>query len=151
MPKSVCVCCGNDATGLAIEEDYVIRGIRAIKQKLGMKPKNNKLVLCKQCYPKHAHATKNAEQKQVSYPVVILQDSTRHPSQWVERLGYEASRKNYESRQIMYVALGVIFAVLGVIIAPGIGTFLFSVAVILLLFLMSLLSYVPKVALSASR
>lgn len=146
MAKTICVCCGNQAAGLPIEEDHIIRSLKYTKSKLGMKLQNNKLVMCKQCYPKHAHASKDAPVKKVDYPIVILQDPGRHPINWVERQGYETSRKGYESRQIMYVSLGIIFAILGLIIAPNLGTLFFSIVIIVFLYLMSLLSYVPKVA-----
>lgn len=147
LAKSICVCCGNESAGLAVEEDGVIKGIRFIKAKLNMKVNSSKLVWCKQCYPKHAHATaaasKSAEKKE--YPIVVLEDPGRHPIGWVERAGYEASRKSYQSRQITYVAIGAIFGVLGVLLSPGIASILAAALIIAFLYLMSLLTYTPKI------
>src|SRR5690349_14447603 len=148
MVNGICVCCGNEKPGLAIEIDGVIRGLRLVKEKLGMKVKNNKLVWCKECYPKHAHATKSAAESagKKSYPVVVLDDAGRHPNEWVERAGYEASRKRYESRQMRYLAIGVVFAVLGIIISPSAWSVLAAILVVFFLYLMSLLTYAPKIA-----
>lgn len=148
MAKSICVCCGNESTGLAVEQDNVIRSLKWIKAKLNMKVNNNKLVWCKPCYPKHAHATKEAAKSASNkdYPVVVVHDEGRHPVSWVERAGYEASRKSYESRQIKYIAIGAVFGILGVLLSPQIGSFLVAIIVIFFLYLMSLLTYAPKIA-----
>ncbi|HVA83239.1 MAG TPA: hypothetical protein VNF06_03685 [Candidatus Aquilonibacter sp.] len=147
MANGICVCCGNKGPGLPIEIDGVIRGLRLVKERLRMKVNNNRLVWCKECYPKHAHATKSAAESagKKDYPVVVLEDAGRHPNEWVERAGYEASRKGYESRQMRYLAIGVVFAVLGVIISPAVWSIIAAILVVLFLYLMSLLTYAPKI------
>ncbi|MDE1845690.1 MAG: hypothetical protein KGH53_00175 [Candidatus Micrarchaeota archaeon] len=153
MARSICVCCGNEAAGLPVEEDSVIRGLRFVKAKLHMKVNNSKLVWCRQCYPKHVHATVSASKNQnkTGVPVVVLQDPGRHPTSWVERVGYEESRRNYESRQMTYIAIGVIFGILGVLISFGIGSIIAAIVVIIFLYLMSLLTYTPKIAVKTAK
>ncbi|MDE1827820.1 MAG: hypothetical protein KGH65_01530 [Candidatus Micrarchaeota archaeon] len=146
--KSVCVCCGNERNGLEVEVDYVIRAIRFVKEKLHLKVMNNRLIWCKECYPRHMHATKDAavNPKFEGEGVVILEDAGRHSQNSVERLGYEQSRKAYESRQAVYVGIGIVFALLGIILSPSVTSIAVSIALVVFLYLLSLLNYTPKIA-----
>jgi len=151
--KSFCVCCGNETNGLDVEIDSVIRGIRFVKEKLHLKVMNNRLVWCKECYPRHIHAAKGAaiNPKFENEPVVLLEDSGRHSQSSVERLGYEQSRKTYETRQAVYVGIGVVFAVLGIIVSPSLTSVVVSVALVVFLYLLSLLNYTPKIAAKGAK
>ncbi len=60
---------------------------------------------------------------------------------------YLKERNKYIRRQIFYIAVGIIFAALLIIDARSIGAVLFGLAIILLLYLLSLLSYIPAVEL----
>lgn len=46
--KSVCILCEKERSGKPIKEDFVIKTIRGIKQKLRIAT-NNKLVVCSEC------------------------------------------------------------------------------------------------------
>ncbi|MGI0141159.1 MAG: hypothetical protein ACREBF_00705 [Candidatus Micrarchaeales archaeon] len=145
MRKNVCICCGNEVNGLEVTEDYVIKGIKLVKSKLNMKLRNNRLVWCKECYPKHVHASKGeiVDAKYAGEPVVTIKTLGLKA---IECRGYEQRRKNYETRQMTYVGIGVIFAALGLIISPSLQGVLVSVILILFLYLLSLLNYTPKIA-----
>ncbi|ASI14038.1 membrane protein [Candidatus Mancarchaeum acidiphilum] len=59
---------------------------------------------------------------------------------------YLKERNKYIRRQIFYIAIGIVFAALLIIMSGGsIGAILFGLAIILLLYLLSLLSYIPAV------
>ncbi len=114
--KSFCIICGNETNGIEVENDFVINSIRWLKTKVTKNVKNNRLVVCKACYPK-----------------------------------YKEQRKRYESRQRLYLAFGIIFAFLSIVVSPRIGTVLISAAVVLFLYLMSLLSYMPKIRIGIKK
>ncbi|MCL5008578.1 MAG: hypothetical protein M1156_01655 [Candidatus Marsarchaeota archaeon] len=115
--KSYCIVCGQERDGIEIKEDNVIRSIRFIKKKVFNSVKNNRIVVCKECYEK-----------------------------------YKKYRKRYVRRQAMYVALGVIFLIMLLLISssssPTIYSFLyalsFGIGVLILLYLLSLLNYMPE-------
>ncbi|MEM3781464.1 MAG: hypothetical protein QXT43_00675 [Candidatus Micrarchaeaceae archaeon] len=108
--RSVCIICGNEKQGLEVENDFVINSIRWFKKNVTKNERNNRLVVCRDCYIKYA-----------------------------------GMRKKYEGRVRLYLALGIIFALFAFLVsadklyALAIGAF-----VVALLYLFSMLSYMPK-------
>ena len=100
--------------GIEIEEDDVIRTIRWFNRKILRTPdRNNKIVICSDCYDK-----------------------------------YKKYRKRYKSRQRTYIILGVLFAVFGIIVAQNkIVAVLLGIVIIVALYLLSFLSYMPELKL----
>ncbi|MCL5239056.1 MAG: hypothetical protein M1286_01110 [Candidatus Marsarchaeota archaeon] len=111
MQKSYCIVCGEERRGIPVEDDFVLGSIRWFKRNVTKNERNNKLVVCRSCYPK-----------------------------------YISGRKKFESRQKLYIAFGVIFASLNLFISATIYSVLVSVAVLLLLFAFSFLSYTPRIS-----
>ncbi|NYZ74077.1 hypothetical protein H0O00_02960 [Candidatus Micrarchaeota archaeon] len=61
--KKMCVSCQadvEDKTAFPIKEDRIIRGLRAIKMRLGI-AQMNKLFVCESCVPKHAERRRSFE------------------------------------------------------------------------------------------
>lgn len=56
---------------------------------------------------------------------------------------YKTRRKKYLSRQRTYLVLGFLFMLFGVVIARNAQSFIIGVVVIIILYLLSLLSYLP--------
>lgn len=107
--QSYCIICGKNKEGVGIKEDYVIGSIRWFNRKVLKQFRNNRLVVCKTCYPK-----------------------------------YKEQRKKFVGRQRLYIALGAIFLILGVLLDRTVAAFLLGIAVVIVLYLFSLLSYVPE-------
>lgn len=109
--ESYCVMCGKKKEGIAIKEDYVIDSIRWFNRTVLKQFRNNKLVVCQECYPK-----------------------------------YKEQRKKFAGRQRLYIALGIIFVILGVFLDRTIGALLIGLVILGVLYLFSLLSYVPELS-----
>ncbi|MEM0086893.1 MAG: hypothetical protein QW774_03510 [Candidatus Micrarchaeaceae archaeon] len=107
--KSYCIICGKEKQGIPIEEDFVIESIRWFKRNVTKNEQHNRLVVCRECYPKYAK-----------------------------------QRKSFESRRTLYIALGIAFIILSVLISPRATTIAIAVAVAVFLYLLSFLSYMPK-------
>lgn len=60
---------------------------------------------------------------------------------------YKKKRGAYESRQRLYLALGAAFFLISVVVSPHPATVLIASAVLAGVCLLSLLSYIPKIAL----
>jgi hypothetical protein len=59
---------------------------------------------------------------------------------------YDKARNSYVKKQISYVAIAVAFAVLLIIVAAGnLGAIVYGLAIIIFMYLLSLLSYTPGV------
>jgi hypothetical protein len=58
---------------------------------------------------------------------------------------YKKDRKRYESRQRTYIALGVVFVLMSMFLSPNIMTLLISLVILVILYFLSLLSYMPKI------
>jgi len=58
---------------------------------------------------------------------------------------YKKRRGTYESRQKLYLALGVMFVVVSLLLSPKPLTVLVSALVLAMVYLFSLMSYVPKI------
>lgn len=109
MAKTVCIICGLEKPGIPVKEDYVIGSIRWLKKNVFRNEKGNKLVVCRECYPK-----------------------------------YKKEREAFISRQRTYIALGIIFLIASVLLsASKLGAIFLGILVLLLLYLVSLLNYVP--------
>ncbi|MDE1854802.1 MAG: hypothetical protein KGH57_00570 [Candidatus Micrarchaeota archaeon] len=110
MQKSYCIICGKERSGIAVENDTVLGSIRWFKANVTKDEKNNRLVVCKECYPK-----------------------------------YSAGRAKFESRQKLYIGLGFVFAALNILIARNLASLVVSIFIVLLLFALSFLSYMPRI------
>ena len=51
--KSYCMICGRQKEGIAIKEDPVIEVIKWYKANITRNVKNNRIVVCRECYPKY--------------------------------------------------------------------------------------------------
>ncbi len=58
---------------------------------------------------------------------------------------YKKRRARYESRQRVYLALGVAFVIISLLVSPRAVTVLVSFAVLAVMYLFSLMSYIPKI------
>lgn len=112
---TVCIICGKERVGIPVKNDYIIEAIRWIKTNITKNEKNNRLVVCKECYPK-----------------------------------YKKERDRFISRFAIYVGLGVVFVITGSLIG-GFGALLYTLPVLLLLFLLSLLNYMPALDIETVR
>jgi len=64
-----CVVCFKEKDGYKVYDDFVIRTIRGIKQKLGI-AKNNSLVVCKDCFEEHRKKRKAYEKTLIIHIVL---------------------------------------------------------------------------------
>jgi VIT1/CCC1 family predicted Fe2+/Mn2+ transporter len=64
---------------------------------------------------------------------------------------YSKRRRAYESRQMLYLALGVAFFAISVAVSPSPVTVLIATAVLAGVYLLSLLSYTPKIAIEGAH
>jgi len=69
--NSVCIICGKRKKGSEVEEDIFIKGIKEVKKILGIE-KKNKLVVCKECYPKYLEMRKKYETKRKHFLIIFL-------------------------------------------------------------------------------
>ncbi|MGB9703593.1 MAG: hypothetical protein ACP5HJ_00505 [Candidatus Micrarchaeia archaeon] len=68
--NSYCIMCGKRRKGYEVEEDLVIKSIRRIKKVFGIE-KKNKLVVCKECYPRYLKERKKFEDKQKHFAILL--------------------------------------------------------------------------------
>lgn len=108
--------CGREKKGIGVNEDFVILAIKWFKKNVTRNAEGNRLVVCREDYPK-----------------------------------YVESRKRFESRQRTYLALGMAFAVLSMLVHPAVTTLAIVLAVVLLMYALSLLSYTPKINVTSSH
>lgn len=59
---------------------------------------------------------------------------------------YKKERQRYDRRRTIYTALGILFFITSVAMFPKPGTVLVSLGVLALLYLFSLMSYVPRIS-----
>jgi hypothetical protein len=52
--KSYCLVCGKEKDGIPIKEDYVVGMMRWFNRKVMRRGGNNKVVICRECYPKYS-------------------------------------------------------------------------------------------------
>jgi hypothetical protein len=78
--------------------------------------------------------TKNAK----NYQMVVCKD---------DFLKYKKKREGYERKQILYIIIGILFLVLLLIFANGryLGAIVYGFAIIIFMYLLSLISYMPAV------
>ncbi len=119
MAGSYCIICGKEKKGIAVSDDHVLKALRWFKKNVTRNVRNNKLVVCKECYPQ-----------------------------------YTKMRKRYVGRRTAYVALGVLFLMFAVIVsagASGIAAFIIGVIIIIFLYLLSLVNYMPALQLKKQK
>ncbi len=64
---------------------------------------------------------------------------------------YAKERRRYTSRLSLYIGIGVIFAILLIISTPSLGSALAAIGVLVFLYALSLLSYIPRLELEAQQ
>lgn len=69
MAKACIICAKIVPHGLAVEDDLVIQGIRAVKQRLGI-AKNNELVVCPGCTEEYKKKRGEYEKRLVQHVVI---------------------------------------------------------------------------------
>ncbi len=67
MRKSYCIVCGNERDGIEIKEDHVIKAVRWFKTNITRNEVNNRLVVCKECYPKYEKARHRYQSRRIMY------------------------------------------------------------------------------------
>lgn len=69
----ICIICEKEPSGNAykVQDDFIIKGIRAIKQKLGV-AKNNELYVCEPCYAVYKEKRKKFERNIVFYTAMAI-------------------------------------------------------------------------------
>ncbi|MGC8675955.1 MAG: hypothetical protein ACP5T3_00350 [Candidatus Micrarchaeia archaeon] len=67
MAKSICIVCGEEKQGIEVEQDWVINTIRWFKRNVTKNEQGNRLVVCKECYPKYAIMRKKYEGREKLY------------------------------------------------------------------------------------
>lgn len=112
MAKNICIVCGKEKNGIEIKSDFIIESIRWFKRNITKNEQSNRLVVCKECYPKYKEL-------------------------WSKQSG----------RQKLYIGLGLAFAVVSLLISPRVGTVAIAALLLLFLYLLSLLNYVPRIKL----
>ncbi|MCX8175017.1 MAG: hypothetical protein N3E51_02325 [Candidatus Micrarchaeota archaeon] len=65
----VCIICEKETDGSAVADDFVIRTIRAVKQRFGI-AKNNILVVCSSCMEEHRKRRERYERNLVMHVLV---------------------------------------------------------------------------------
>lgn len=59
---------------------------------------------------------------------------------------YALSRRKFESRQKLYVIFGVLFVILSLLVSRSASTLPIAILIMLLLYLFSFLSYMPRIS-----
>jgi cell division protein FtsW (lipid II flippase) len=85
---------------------------------------------------------KNVTKNEKGYELVVCKDDYKK---------YKKYRDRYASRQLLYLIIGVFFLVVGLIISPRLSTFVATAAILLVLYLLSLMSYMPELDLKRAR
>ncbi len=67
MQKSYCIVCGRQRNGIEVQDDFVLGTIRWLKENVTHNAKNNRLVVCKDCYPKYTVSRKKFEFRERVY------------------------------------------------------------------------------------
>lgn len=67
----VCINCEKEGPGTPVKEDWVIRGIRSVKQRLNI-ARNAQLVVCADCLEKHEEKRKKFEKNLVMYAGIAV-------------------------------------------------------------------------------
>ncbi len=70
MQKSYCIICGNEREGIEIREDHVIKAVKWFKTNITKNEKNNRLVVCRECYPKYEKARRRYQSRRITYTVL---------------------------------------------------------------------------------
>jgi hypothetical protein len=71
MKKDACIICGKEKPGLEVKDDYMIDAVRWIKLKIfKSKPKNFRLVVCKDDFLKYKKQRDRYERNQMLYVAI---------------------------------------------------------------------------------
>jgi len=71
MKKDACIICGKEKPGLEVKDDYMIDAVRWIKLKIfKSKPKNFRLVVCKDDFLKYKKQRDTYERNQMLYVAI---------------------------------------------------------------------------------
>ena len=65
-----CIICGNKRNGIPIRNDYVLEVMRWFKRNVTKDEKGNRLVVCKECYPKYKKNMDRFNSRQAIYMVL---------------------------------------------------------------------------------
>ncbi len=67
MAKSYCIICGLERAGLGVQADWELGVIRWFKKNVSRNERGNRLVVCRQCYPKYQASRGRYESRQKLY------------------------------------------------------------------------------------
>ncbi len=67
MQKSYCIVCAKERKGIPVEDDLVLGTVRWFKTNVTRNERNNRLVVCRDCYLKYVAARKKFESRQKLY------------------------------------------------------------------------------------
>ena len=65
--KSYCIICGAEKKGLDVQDDWVLGLIRWFKRNVTRNENGNRLVVCRECYPKYEASRSKFESRQKLY------------------------------------------------------------------------------------
>ncbi len=65
--KSYCIICGAEKKGLEVQDDWELGAIRWFKRNVTKNEKGNRLVVCRECYPKYEASRGKFESRQKLY------------------------------------------------------------------------------------
>ncbi len=66
-------------------------------------------------------------------------------------ISYRKAREKFMTRLALYLALGIVFVVIGLLINTSFETFLITVSVLVVLYLLALVSYMPALEIPAGK
>ena len=67
MPSSYCIICGKKKDGVKVADDHVLKALRWFKTNVTKNVQNNKLVVCKACYPQYSKQRKKYVSRRTAY------------------------------------------------------------------------------------
>ena len=67
MPDSYCIICGKKKDGIEVADDNVLATLRWIKTNVTKNARNNRLVVCKACYPEYSKMRKKYMGRRTAY------------------------------------------------------------------------------------
>jgi hypothetical protein len=68
--EGYCIICGKQKQGIEVEEGNIIKAIRWLKRNVTKNEKGNKLVVCKECYPKYKKYRTRFERRLALYLIL---------------------------------------------------------------------------------
>jgi len=67
VPNSYCIICGKKKDGITVADDHVLKTLRWFKTNVTKNVQNNKLVVCKACYPQYNKQRKKYVSRRTAY------------------------------------------------------------------------------------